>query len=258
VHLSSLAQSNDSTEGKLVTQKIMQILSEDNLKTNERLIIEGLIQTAGKAYSGFGFCLSREGDLLSQWRGYADDGQGVSIGFSKHHLNLLVESIQSDHKVSAGLAEVLYDKDEQNKIIKKIYNEIKKFVTEVTSKNRGQQIGYTEFIDELRANGSTLALYDKISRLYGEAFKFKKEAFKEESESRLLLLSHTDLSQIKFGYRASGNKIIPYLPIKFPQNLVTEIILGPKNKTPRNVVRDFLNSMDFNNVRIVKSDATYQ
>lgn len=27
-------------------------------------------------------CFSENGDLLSQWRGYADDGKGVSIGFS--------------------------------------------------------------------------------------------------------------------------------------------------------------------------------
>jgi hypothetical protein len=28
-------------------------------------------------------CFSEAGDLLSQWRGYANDAQGISIGFYK-------------------------------------------------------------------------------------------------------------------------------------------------------------------------------
>lgn len=39
------------------------------------------------ANEGLGFCLSERGDLLSQWRGYAAQGRGVSIAFRPIFLN---------------------------------------------------------------------------------------------------------------------------------------------------------------------------
>ena len=41
--------------------------------------------------------MSEDGDLRSQWRGYADNGEGVSIGFE-------VESLKAIRKPSAGVA----------------------------------------------------------------------------------------------------------------------------------------------------------
>ena len=38
---------------------------------------------AQDAFIYWAFCLSEEGDLLSQWRGYGDDGRGFSIGFDE-------------------------------------------------------------------------------------------------------------------------------------------------------------------------------
>lgn len=48
-------------------------------------------------------CFSSEGDLLSQWRGYASDGMGVSIGFD-HDLFRELLKAQSD----ALIREVVY------------------------------------------------------------------------------------------------------------------------------------------------------
>lgn len=36
--------------------------------------------------TNFVICFCEEGDKLSQWRGYADNGRGVSIGFSEQEL----------------------------------------------------------------------------------------------------------------------------------------------------------------------------
>ena len=40
-------------------------------------------------------CFSRNGDLLSQWRAYGDDGRGVSIGFNSKLL-YKVDSSKND------------------------------------------------------------------------------------------------------------------------------------------------------------------
>ena len=43
-------------------------------------------------------CFSADGDVLSQWRAYADDGVGVAIGFATHSLEKLnVRSVAIDY-----------------------------------------------------------------------------------------------------------------------------------------------------------------
>lgn len=58
--------------------------------------------------SALGFCLSEDGDVLSQWRGYADNAQGVAIGFEIENLRISTEK-ESQHEFGAQLVPVLYD-----------------------------------------------------------------------------------------------------------------------------------------------------
>ena len=46
----------------------------------------------GKPYNFLVTCFSHEPDLLSQWRGYADDGCGVSVGFDQNMLKDLISA----------------------------------------------------------------------------------------------------------------------------------------------------------------------
>ena len=41
----------------------------------------------------FGICFSEEGDLLGQWREYADKGTGLSIGFDVKWFENLCEKV---------------------------------------------------------------------------------------------------------------------------------------------------------------------
>ncbi len=94
IHMSSLSLSNDKKEGKLVTEVFMSIVNEnDNNNIYKRQLKDKLLALE-QIVDGVGFCLSEEGDLLSQWRGYADDASGVSIGFSRKNLNLIVEKFR--------------------------------------------------------------------------------------------------------------------------------------------------------------------
>lgn len=53
-------------------------------------------------------CFSRNGDLLSQWRAYGDDGKAVSIGFNS---KLISKAISRKNKVY--FEDALYELDEQ-------------------------------------------------------------------------------------------------------------------------------------------------
>ncbi|WBA81420.1 DUF2971 domain-containing protein [Endozoicomonas sp. GU-1] len=59
---------------------------------------------------------SNNGDVLSQWRAYANDGKGLSIGFNKENLKIRQEfpctHVSSEYSV--GLLSVLYDEEKQN------------------------------------------------------------------------------------------------------------------------------------------------
>lgn len=62
--------------------------------------------------TNFVICFCEEGDKLSQWRGYADNGRGVSIGFSEQELRQYSEKykdIIAIEKVKYKTAEEIND-----------------------------------------------------------------------------------------------------------------------------------------------------
>jgi hypothetical protein len=92
IWLSSLTLANDTMEGKLVVEALTRLAQRDGL---DRVAVERLKDSVALLegmFDGLGFCLSEDGDLLSQWRGYASDATGVAIGFSRAHLQTLANT----------------------------------------------------------------------------------------------------------------------------------------------------------------------
>ncbi len=128
IRLSSLSQSNDWKEGKLVVEIIGLIAKGDNLS---KVKTEGLLDIVSfleDMVDGLGFCLSNKGDLLSQWRGYADDATGVSIGFSKDFLKQFAKSTIGQEVSELSLNRVVYGYKSQEKLLKPAYKEFKKLI----------------------------------------------------------------------------------------------------------------------------------
>ena len=70
-----LEMSNDFKEGRHVVDAIQRLIDDaDPVKI--RVLDE--LRRFISYVSGIGFCLSSQGDMLSQWRGYADAAQGVA------------------------------------------------------------------------------------------------------------------------------------------------------------------------------------
>jgi hypothetical protein len=113
---SELSLSNDHLEGKWV-RGVFSEVCQQNIK--DKYNFDMLMQHFDLLYKVFGargFCLSEESDLLSQWRGYANDGAGISIGFSNEYLEKLTESSKSVASTAASgfsLQKVVYDVDKQ-------------------------------------------------------------------------------------------------------------------------------------------------
>jgi len=93
--LSSLSLSNDKIEG----QWFYKIFTKALKKAGHDEQVGQKLKTRSEQarVDMFGLCLSEDKDLLSQWRGYAAGGAGVSIGFNRSFL----QSIKKPPKVPA-------------------------------------------------------------------------------------------------------------------------------------------------------------
>lgn len=114
-------------------------------------------------------CFSTEADLLSQWRGYANDGKGVAIGFySKSFF------VAKDLK-SVKFNRITYDMDQvEIELHDYIINKLVKIYKETKSKSNCS----------IYEN----AINDIISGMVYNAVFYKNPAFKEENEWRLVFI----------------------------------------------------------------------
>ena len=121
IWLSSLMQSNDSLEGKIILNTIKILFNDkilaENLQPAEKERMVDAFNIFCKFFSGniekvmcLGICFSEKRDLLSQWRGYADDGSGVCIGFPMSLFEDYFVSSSIDVKKRYSLVKIKYEK----------------------------------------------------------------------------------------------------------------------------------------------------
>lgn len=159
-------------------------------------------------------CFSGKKDCLSQWRGYADDGKGMAIGFDRNFL----EQLSKLRNFSLEFARVIYDKDEQERYVKRAAKENLKRMVET---------GVGRVALELNTNYRM------------EFSRYKHPSFAEEEEWRLVLNSTSYDREIKVEnmsfsepkYRVVNGKLIFYRELDFSkikEDFVKEMWIGPK------------------------------
>lgn len=190
IWLSSLSLSNDTMEGRLVTQTFERLLSQSNVGAEEMDLIREALKFAEELFDGLGFCLSEKPDLLSQWRGYAGNAQGFSIGFAKDYLQELAEA-KEDGELSFHLSKVMYEPSEHESALKPTYDEIKGLID--SGKLIRPKFGLIsapdpEEMEKLykKHEQSVRALYTKTANSFRNFYTLKSKAFSEEAEWRLV------------------------------------------------------------------------
>lgn len=256
IRLSSLSFSNDSMEGRLVSQTLLKFAKQDVLRPFAMERLKDKLRMLEDVLDGFGFCLSENGDQLSQWRSYASDASGFSIGFSKQHLEAW-----SARQEGFNLSKVVYSASELEELLGPIYTRIRKLV-EKDEKKYGGLAAYTRNENKVQGDDEDVktavvqlihVFCDALPALY----LMKNQGFSEENEWRLIghASRHDD---IDCSFQMVNGRIVPYRECSFPEDLVEEVYLGPKNRTPNYVVQRYLRKCGINNARILKSKATYQ
>lgn len=262
IWLSSLSLSNDTMEGRLVKHTFEKFLSRSDINASQKEVIKEAIRFVEETFDGLGFCLSEKSDLLSQWRGYADNGQGFSIGFTKEYFEKLAKSI-GNNVTGFVLEKVLYEQGEHEAALMPTYDVIKKLSD--SGKLNRKQLGLmkvSEYEDDKTREDEysqtiDAALYRNIVMTYKQRYKLKSKAFSEEAEWRLVsqLLNGSAL------FRASGNRLIPYREFSLkPLDVksIVEVYIGPKNISPKSVIKKFLFQNGFPDVSVNYSAASYR
>ncbi|MCM1500760.1 MAG: DUF2971 domain-containing protein [Clostridium sp.] len=282
IRLSNISKSNDSEEITYLIPKMKKFCTNLFIYYNDMLPDRYKLQTDfinnvfdfkfnETSLNFYVICFSEESDLLSQWRGYANDACGVSIGFSTDLLYPLARSVQSSYNFS----QVKYSLDD-------LYDQIEKYTNKEIKKNFNGD-PQNDSLALLNVVDTTLSVILYNSILY------KNPNFSEEREWRLVYNPFGNIRRItdKMAYydrmaemfnkstekggfvrtpmtfHISNDKIISHIDLSFEsikKNFIREIIVGSKASINDLDLELFLLSNGYNPLKIYihKSNIPYR
>lgn len=229
-------------------------------------VIVDSLQQFEQLFDGLGFCLSEERDLLSQWRGYADDGRGVSLGFSVPQLERLAKASNTKTAPGFDLLQVLYDPEQHEAEVLPTYQQLRQLIDDgALSRTDGRGLLDLRTDEEYEADRRKAAAAKRkysstMMQFFPTLYRLKSRAFREEKEWRLVwhLVPEMDHECL---FRANGAKVVPYrqVPIDLDdQPTIVSVTLGPKHSTPQRTIEQLLRKSGYGAVEVLRSEATYQ
>ena len=215
------------------------------------------------SFSNFVICFSEAQDSLSQWRGYADNGRGCCIGFSKKSL---MDYCKNSGKV-LRIAQVEYISEEEKK--QKIRNAALYCIRELQTLREWIVENITGNDNDPDTDGLLLFNYiGMLESIFTDTLRYKSNSFKEEHEWRIYFpdavrkvpkwLSskmrrnygwhglHFETEKFlsdNVKFHVTDDDIIPFCPISFDnfdENPVVELWTGPKNNIRQMDIELFL------------------
>jgi len=261
--LSDSEYMNDNKEGiwidEVVEKNIKELIETSPLQKEK---LEALQDEYNKLeyYKHYFMSFSKNGDLLSQWRGYADDGYGVAIGFQSGLISDILKIPPKNNAVSKPSGEKA-----KSNIFQFSYTDIK---------YNNNLIKHS--IKEYLAKGALEDADIYALLIKNDAIGFKHYSFEEEKEFRIVYSpsienqefecnKHLDDAVKKLSkkdYRVSNNQIIPYYKFDFSTDynslLIPKIILGSKCNLRIDDIQEVLISNGFESTKIELSESSYR
>jgi hypothetical protein len=266
VWASEFSLSNDTLEGKWLRVVLSDYFTERGMSASDKEEVLPHLDSLMALMGGTGFCMSEESDLLSQWRGYADDGCGVSLGFNREYFETL-GNLKRDRNdaFNASLTKVEYDPRRQKELIAEHADAIVELVSKGVLRQPSLLL-YDEDKEKQRREAFR-SMRLRFFIFFFHLYTLKNPAFAEEREWRLishiLASQHSDrakqLSDMEF--RSSRDRIVPFRSIMLEDiglPAITEVVLGPKNITPEEVIDAILRKYNWPDVQIKRSSASYR
>lgn len=291
LRLSDLSKSNDYMERKWILNVIEEALNKsfkdegiiinlreeywyaDGINNHISYLLDMLNYDVTR--SSYITCFSRNGDLLSQWRAYGDDGRGVAIGFDAK----LFYKVHNKRN-NVYIEDVLYDKEEQieeiqiavtNSLIhmKNLFNyDTVRVSDDFNSYFIEEFDAFCEvFCDEL----AILSCYmknpafkeeDEVRIFYAPIISDDEPALIQEQFSKISKFNNYVLNPINF--YARKDQIIGYADLSFEKliqrGIISELIIGPSSRVNKDDIYFLLTKFGYNSndIEIKESKASYR
>lgn len=290
IWLSDVSKSNDSQELRWFLTEYEKLLhslwyslllerkkagfEDDPIETQELYssLSQELYSDCVKCWA---FCLSEKRDDLGQWRGYADNGKGIAIGFKREPFNAIVneeilrlEKVNDESVLSPRFDYVRYGKIPLSHFVENFRKKLKLSVDLSPTMLR-------------RILSSSITGAYKISPFY------KNEGFSAEAEWRIIYSQEYDsitydgvletdhdvkvdttniFRPTNWGYIEKNSDLVSHIEFVNEDfsNSIAEIIIGPKCKLTEDEVKLFMVSCGlFSNinscsVNVYKSESSYR
>lgn len=243
----NLNDSNESIAAYKLFFSILEKLDERNNKLTslfEFARMPGAIQMYTNplgAYPEYVACFSENPDSVSQWITYANNGQGMAIGFDESEFERLA--------ICDGL------KYQNIKYVSE--DDVKKYacvVYEYLINN----------IDESRLHMMDKAM-EQILQIFPETNSYKTVHYASECEKRIIYdypakvkTLYNGWSIKNIGVYAKENLINTYIPLGFPKRAIKSIITGPKYEKNGFEVEVAMEALGYNNIEVLHSTSGYR
>lgn len=221
---------NDTDELTKGTSLLNRVLAANETHPAHALLARLLAHPAYVSGLVFVASFSSKRDLLSQWRAYADNGAGFSIGFRSAELNKLTID---GKKICAHLIRVEYQPKAQELRAQRLINRILQTLEAIAGET------CDDCDEQLFATALGLVL-----RTFSASCK--NIGFEEEAEYRLVVLFNQDpllapgakpqLTMPVCHFRVGRYGVTPFLKLRFPEDVLTHglsrIVIGPRCTAP--------------------------
>ncbi len=147
-------------------------------------------------------CFCEKGNLLSQWRGYGQSGNGFSVGLDSNKLNRMYRKPPYDE---VHIRKVVYDLPVQTKMINKYLSDAVLYAKK------------KEIVEEKDIQRISKLVDWEIDK---HTVFFKDAAFSEEKEWRAIYCEENSSGKIPTKYRARLNRIVDFKEFSFAPTLL--------------------------------------
>ena len=278
IRLCDITKSNDYLEKKVYREslkpaideafKMLQLPLTADTETATGYTFFECMEEEFNAYLShvtFVSCFSRNGDLLSQWRGYANDAEGMAIGYDRF---VLARCLRDDQRFR--ITDIEYKNRSQIELLAGvIFDYISAIERDYNIESKEKLAWY--LIDEFED-----VLEDMDRDIVPSVCSMKNPAFSEETETRIVfdpnfgyvfeedgieqkytkICGCARLKMSPVGYFVRNGNLIPYIDINYEKainsGIIKRITIGPKAKVTTNELKSYLYFNGFNAEAIEK------
>lgn len=217
--LSDVMSFNDPDEIEYGRRIVLSSLNEceaQEVYPPVQIFLSGMrsfIESFGANQHGvFAVCFCEDGNLLSQWREYADQARGYCLGFdfsTNTHAALEMSDLAKTKELY--FRKVIYCKQQQrNWVDSYLQSAIKAVRSAQPASQEAYSIGFSA-----------------VNILFEMLICFKHAAFTAESEWRLFRVTRGDHEREGLRFRNSGGLIVPYRPLILYKSKEDETAMFP-------------------------------